>query len=179
MNYGLGGTMKTVAAGCASVLLLLSSGLASAAPTQLYGKAISISYSVTANAVAEDGTTSSRPRSVQRTIYISSKGRVFSRSERQAGRNSDTVERGPDATGGHFSFQGNRLIGVNTNFISGAGQLVVSFDSSFQSCTASITLGRESGKAFKFKGLNGKTFTATGTPTVSTPSCSIREGNPF
>ena len=162
-----------------SVALLLPASAALAAPAQLYGKAISISYSVTANAVAEDGTTSNRPRTVQRTIYVSSKGRVFSRSDRQAGRNSDTVERGPEATSGHFSFQGNRLVGVNTSFISGAGQLVVSFDSSFQSCTASIMLGRESGKAFKFKGLNGKTFTATGTPTVSTPSCSIREGNPF
>jgi hypothetical protein len=162
-----------------SIALLLPASTAFAAPAQLYGKAISISYSVTANAVAEDGTTSNRPRTVQRTIYVSSKGRVFSRSDRQAGRNAETVERGPESTGGHFSFQGNRLVGVNTNFISGAGQLVVSFDSSFQSCTASITLGRESGKAFKFKGLNGKTFTATGTPTVSTPSCSIREGNPF
>lgn len=162
-----------------SIALLLQASTAFAAPAQLYGKAISISYSVTANAVAEDGTTSNRPRTVQRTIYVSSKGRVFSRSDRQAGRNADTVERGPESTSGHFSFQGNRLVGVNTNFISGAGQLVVSFDSSFQSCTASITLGRESGKAFKFKGLNGKTFTATGTPTVSTPSCSIREGNPF
>ena len=80
----------------------------------------------------------------------------------------------------HESFEDEQVAGfVNTNFVSGAGQLVVSFDSSFQSCTASVTLGRESGKAFKFKGLNGKTFTATGTPTVSTPSCSIREGNPF
>ena len=162
-----------------SIALLLPASIALAAPAQLYGKAISISYSVTANAVAEDGTTSNRPRTVQRTIYVSSKGRVFSRSDRQAGRNSETVERGPEATSGHFSFQGNRLVGVNTSFISGAGQLVVSFDSSFQSCTASIMLGRESGKAFKFKGLNGKTFTSTGTPTVSTPTCSIREGNPF
>ena len=163
----------------ASIALLLPLNSALAAPAQLYGKAISISYTVTANAVAEDGTTSSRPRTVQRTIYISSKGRVFSRSDRQAGRNSDTVERGPEGTSGHFSFQGNRLVGVNTSFISGAGQLVVSFDSSFQSCTANIMLGRESGKAFKFKGLNGKIFTATGTPTVSTPRWSIREGNPF
>ena len=169
--------MRTLA--ISSLALLLPMSGASAAPAQLYGKAISIAYSVTANAVAEDGTTSNRPRTVQRTIYISSKGRVFSRSDRQAGRNSDTVERGPESTSGHFSFQGNRLVGVNTSFISGAGQLVVNFDSSFQSCTASVTLGRESGKAFKFKGLNGKTFTSTGTPTVSTPTCSIREGNPF
>ena len=40
-------------------------------------------------------------------------------------------------------------------------------------------LGREGGKAFKFKGLNGKTFTSTGTPTVSGATCSIRDGNPF
>ena len=57
--------------------------------------------------------------------------------------------------------------------------LTVAFDSGFQSCTANVTMGRESGKAFKFKGLDGKTYTATGSPTASTPTCSIREGNPF
>ena len=171
--------MKAATAVLGFSALLLPCIEAQAAPAQLYNKTISISYSVTANAVAEDGTVSNRPRTVQRTLYVSSKGRIFSRSDRQVGRNSDSVERGPESTSGAFRFDGNRLIGVNTNFISGAGQLIVSFDGGFQSCTASIVMGRENGKAVKFKGLNGQIFTATGVPTVSTPSCSIREGNPF
>jgi hypothetical protein len=164
---------------CTFAALLLMPGIAHAVPAQLYGKTITVSASVSVNAVAEDGTTANRPRQVQRTIYISSKGRIFSRAQRQAGRNSDTVDRGPRETANSFRFDGNRLIGVNLRFLSGAAQLVVNFDSGFQSCTASITFGRESGRPFKFKGLNGKTYTATGTPTASSPSCSIRDGNPF
>jgi hypothetical protein len=173
--------MKATALVCAPAMLLAATiaGNAAGAPPQLYGKAISVSFSATVNATAEDGTSVNRPRSVQRTIYISSKGRIFSRSQRQAGRNADTVQRGPDQTGGSFRFEGNRMIGVNMNFISGAGQMIVTFDSGFQSCTASINFGREGGRAFKFKGLNGKTYTATGSPTASTPSCSIGAGNPF
>lgn len=170
--------MKAATIGSVSLALLLPAA-ALAAPAQLYNKTVAVSYTVTANAVAEDGTTANRPRTVQRTIYISSQGRVFSRAERQAGRNSDTVEKDPSSTGGAFRFEGNRMIGVNTSFISGAGQLIVTFDSGFRSCTADVIMGRESGKSFKFKGLNGKTFTATGTPQVSGTTCSIRDGNPF
>jgi len=169
--------MRTAAIGASLAMLL--PGAAFAAPSQLYNKTVSVSYTVTADAVAEDGTLSNRPRTVQRTLYISSQGRVFSRADRQAGRNSETVERDPSSTGGAFRFEGNRLIGVNTHFVSGAGQLVVTFDSGFQSCTADLMMGREGGKAFKFKGLNGKTFTATGVPKVSGATCSIRDGNPF
>jgi hypothetical protein len=160
------------------VLLAAANAGAAAAPAQLYNKAISIAFSVTANAVADDGTTTSRPRQVQRTFYISSKGRIFSRADRQVGRRGETVERAPEQTAGNFRFDGNRMIGV-LPFPSGASQLTITFDSGFQSCAANIVFGRESGKAFKFKGLDGKNYTATGVPTASTPSCSIRDGNPF
>ena len=168
----------SVAFACTALFLPNVGAQAAGAPAQLHNKTISISFTFMGNGTADDGTTS-RPGIIQRTLYISSKGRIFSRSERQAGRMSDTRERDPDSTSGALRFEGNRLIGVNTRFVSGAGQMIVTFDSGFQSCTASITFGRESGKPFKFKGLNGKIFTAVNTPTASTPSCSIREGNPF
>lgn len=171
--------MKAATAVLGMSALLLPCMDAQAAPAQLYNKTVSIAFSVSANAVAEDGTMANRPRSVQRTIYISSKGRVFSRAERQAGRGADTVERGPESTAGAFRFEGNRMVGVNANFVGGAAQMVVTFDSGFSSCTASVVFGREAGKAFKFKGLDGKNYTTTGVPTATTPSCSIREGNPF
>jgi hypothetical protein len=173
--------MRTTAIVCATAALLpwAPGSRAATVPAQLYNKTISISLSVSADAVAEDGTRTSRPRQVQRTIYVSSKGRIFSRVDRQVGRRGETVERTPEQTSGAFRFEGNRLVGVNVNFPSGAAQLTITFDSSFQSCTASIAFGREGGKAFKFKGLDGKTYTTTGVPTATTPSCSIREGNPF
>jgi hypothetical protein len=40
-------------------------------------------------------------------------------------------------------------------------------------------MARESGKAFTFKGLNGKILTATGPAVVSSPSCSVQTGNAF
>ena len=171
--------MKSFGPFCVSAVLSLLISSVHAAPAQLYNKTISISFSVSAPAKGEDGSPLNGSRQVQRTIYISSQGRIFVRSDRRAGRLSDTVEKGPDSTSGMFRFEGNRLIGVNTGFISGAGQLTVTFDPGFQSCNASIVFGRENGKPFKFKGLNGMIFTATGVPSASSPSCSIRDGNPF
>jgi hypothetical protein len=171
--------IRTSTIAVAAAALLASAGASLAAPpSQLYNKAISISFSVTANAVADDGTTTSRPRQVQRTFYISTKGRIFSRADRQVGRYGQTVERAPEQTAANFRFEGNRMIGV-LPLQSGASQLSITFDSGFQSCTAAVIFGRESGKAFKFKGLDGKNYTATGVPTASAPSCSIRDGNPF
>jgi hypothetical protein len=152
---------------------------AAGAPPQLLGKTVSVTFSATVNGVAPDGSSSSMARNVQRTIYISSKGRIFSRTAKQAGRNRETTEREPEAASGSFRFEGNRMIGTNTNFISGAAQLTVTFDAGFQGCNASVAFGRESGKPFVFKGLNGKTFTAKGSPTAGATTCSVREGNPF
>ena len=168
------------AIGAATGLLLLAGHTpAAAAPAQLHNKTVRISASATVNAVAPDGSRTTVPRSVTRTIYISSKGRVFSREERRAGRNADTVDRAPGQSGsGGFRFEGNRLIGVVIGE-SGARQVTVSFDASFSGCTASIAFGREGGKPYKVKGLDGKIYTATGVPTASAATCSIRDGNPF
>jgi hypothetical protein len=120
---------------------------------------------------------SPRPRQVSKTIYISSQGRIFSQTERQTSVSlRETVQQTPSTSG--LRFEGSRLIGAAPT-LGGAVQMIISFDAGFQSCTASVQYGREVGKAFKFKGLNGETFTAKGVPTASTPTCSIRAGNAF
>ena len=121
-----------------------------------------------------EGGTTSVSRNVQRTVYVSTQGRVFVRAARQAGRNSETKERGPGEGG--LRFAGNNLVGV-MGLISGASQLVVSFDPGFQSCTTNVIMGAENGKPITWKGLNGKQMTAVGRPTVSGQTCSIRDGN--
>lgn len=163
-----------------SLLLIAGLGHAHGAPAQLHNKTVRMSASATVNAVAPDGTRTNVPRTVTRTIYISSKGRIFSREDRRAGRNADTVDRAPGESGGSggFRFNGNRLIGV-VLAESGARQVTITFDPSFGSCTASIAFGREGGKPYKVKGLDGKIYTATGVPTASAPTCSIQAGNPF
>jgi hypothetical protein len=64
-------------------------------------------------------------------------------------------------------------------FVSGAAQLSITFGGGGQSCDAEIALGRDSGKALKWRGVNGVTYEAAGQPSVSNVSCSIRAGNAF
>jgi len=158
--------------------LFLPAGNALAAPAQLLNKTITVSATISVNAVADDGTSVNRPRTVQRTIYISSKGRLFVRVERQVGNRSTTNERGPEETSKAFRFDGAKLVGV-LKFQSGAAQMVISFDGGFGSCSTSIIFGREGGQGIRFKGLNGKMYTQQGAFNVSGQSYSIREGNPF
>jgi hypothetical protein len=158
--------------------LLVTGGSALAAPPQLYNKTITVSSTISVNAVADDGSSVNRPRTVQRTIYISSKGRLFVRVERQSGTRSTTAERSPEETSKAFSFQGSKLVGV-LKFPSGAAQMVISFDSGFSSCSTSVLFGKEGGQNIRFKGLDGKMYTQQGGFNVSNQTCSIREGNPF
>lgn len=147
---------------------------ASAAPAQLLNKTVLVSFSVAIPSKGSDGSVMNNPRSIQRTIYISSQGRVFVRSARAVGRNRDSQERGPAENS--MRFAGNSLVGV-VQFISGASQMTISFDPSFASCAANVLTGADGGKAIKFKGLDGIEYTATGKPQVSGVSCSIRDGN--
>ena len=78
----------------------------------------------------------------------------------------------------HLRFEGNKLIGI-MQFVSGASQMVITWDSSGGSCNASIMAGRDSGRAIQWKGVNGKTYTATGPVQTSNISCSIAAGNAF
>src|SRR6185437_16157951 len=103
----------------------------------------------------------------------------FSSRERAGMAGIPRPIREPEQTAGHFRFEGNHLIGTRTLIGGAAAQMVVSFDPGFQSCTASVHFGRESGKPFQYRGLRGELFTATGVPTASTPTCSVREGNAF
>ena len=150
-----------------------------AAPQQLVNKTINVSFSVSTPAKGSDGSTRVASRQVTRMIYISSQGRLFMKVMRSAGRNSETKERGPEDAGkGSIRFVGNRLVGV-LPFISGANQLTISFDPSFQSCTAEMIAGGEGNKPRVWKGINGVTYTATGKTSVSGVSCSIQQGNAF
>jgi hypothetical protein len=154
----------------------LMGGAAQAAPQQALNKSVTVSFSITIPARAADGSTQANPRAVTRTYYISSQGRVFARAQRQAGRNSDTTERGPGET--NMRISGNSMVGAFAH-LSGANQLTVNFDPSFSSCTAQLLVGAERGKPIVYKGLDGKAYTQTGPVQVSGVSCSVRAGNAF
>ncbi len=169
-------------AGLAALLALFCFATATPAsaqaPKQLHNKSIFTSTTISIPGRGSDGSTSDRPRSIERVIYISSAGRVFAKVTRSVGKNQQQKERGPEASGGGggLRFAGNRLTGV-LQFQSGASLMNIDFDPSFQSCTVSVIMGRDSGKPIVWKGLNGVTYTSTGAPVIGGHSCSIREGN--
>lgn len=172
MNWSL----KLLRPVCAvlAALLLPEAPARAAAPSQLLNKSVFVSFNIAVPSQGSDGSSHNSSRISERVIYISSQGRVFTRVTRKAGRNSEMKEAGPETA--RLNFVGNSLVGV-MQMISGASQLTVSFDPSFQSCTAKVIAGGENGKAIVYKGLNGVTYTATGKAQISGESCSIRDGN--
>ena len=152
--------------------------LALAAPAELLNKTITVNYTVTIPGKSADGQTISGVRNAVRTIYISSAGRIFGRVFRRDRDASATKEAGPGETGNTLHFEGNKLVGA-MQFVSGAVQMTISWDASGGSCTATMLAGRDSGRTIQWKGVNGKTYTATGPVEPSNISCSIATGNSF
>jgi hypothetical protein len=149
-----------------------------AAPAELLNKTITVSYTTTIPGKSADGQIISGVRNSVRTVYISGTGRIFARVFRRDRDASATKEAGPGESGNTLRFEGDKLLGV-MQFVSGASQMVITWDSSGGSCSAAFVAGRDSGRAIQWKGVNGKTYTATGPVQTSNISCSIAAGNAF
>src|SRR5205085_7344809 len=121
----------------AAALVVLSPAVALAAPSELLNKTISISYTTTIPGKSPDGQTISGVRNAVRTVYISSAGRIFARVFRRDRDASATKEAGPGDTGNTLRFEGNKLVGV-VQFVSGASQMIITWDASGGSCNATI-----------------------------------------
>lgn len=163
-----------------AVLFALPSGFmfsatAIAAPQQLFNKSVELFWGETwMSKRVSDGTPSTGVGRQVRTIYISSAGRVFVKRAFSDGPHSGTRERGPEATQANVSFSGSTLTMVGNNQ-EVARRVVVSFDPSFSSCTASVTIGKTSANA-KMIGTDGAVY-AMQTFSAGAVSCSIKQGN--
>ena len=152
-------------------------GAALAAPPQLFNKTITISWTEAVQQKAPDGRLLNNQVTRQRTVYVSSAGRIFVRSNNRSKRGEQNSERGPgDATVGSLNFQGNLLVGYAVNQ-GNARQLSVKFDSSFSSCTATVVWGK-SGPTQKWRGYDGVIYEILSV-SVTGSNCSIQEGNAF
>lgn len=149
---------------------------ASAAPPQAFDKTVTISYSTFIPALCSNGRHNEKSRVTTQEVYISSKGRVFAKRMVHTGRYSGSRSAAPSEARFHFS--GNKLVGIFPS-ISGARREIISFDSSFHSCTAEVMYGEEAGKPFTWTNLAHVKCTGTGKPEVSNVSCSISVGNVF
>ena len=166
---------------CAAVLLLLLIGIGpvlAAAPAGLRNKTIHVSYVPTTPAI-RDGKQVAASRAISRTIYVSSVGRAFVQRSDRAAKLNKVGEGGPEATSRAYRFEGSRLFITVRAGGNAARQIVVNFDSNFQSCTVDVKTGVAGGSARTWIGLNGHRYTATGPTSISNPTCSISNGNAF
>ncbi|MBI5323559.1 hypothetical protein [Bradyrhizobium sp.] len=166
--------------------LLMAVGLpaldANAAPKQLYGKSVVVGWTEQVTQKRSDGAASNPTIVRERLVYVSGAGRVFVKGRnsinnpRYSGRKD--FERGPGegASEGTPNFQGDRLVG--TGVYSGfARRLVVTFDPSFTSCSASVVYGRSGGPSV-WKDMNDSRITyEVQSINVGGTTCSVREGN--
>jgi hypothetical protein len=147
-----------------------SSVRAANAPSQLYNKSITVSYT--------NGTESGGMMAVRRVIFVSSKGNIFVRTSRATRGGGDSHDRDPAAGGGAWRFDGHRLVGIVPR-PSGAVQLTITFDANFQSCTVSVLHGKASGQPYVTRTPSGRMISERGRISVSGENCSLQDGNAF
>lgn len=175
---------KVILSSFAAFLMVSAIPAHAAAPAGALNKTITISFTATGTARDPDGRVHSFNTSVVRTVYVSSAGRLFMRhAANSANRRLTTAggDFGPEGSGagrgGNFSFQGNRLVGVQP-YAGGARQITATFDANFSSCTASVIEGHAGSGSFMRKGPGGVRREITNA-TTSAVSCSIQNGNAF
>lgn len=167
-------------------LTAISSG-AFAAPAQLYGKSVTVSWTENRMQTTDRSATPvSKTASARLSVYVSDKGRAFSRV-------SMTVERGRrgnasgqrDAVQGEGSarsvnFSGNSMTVTAPRGDAGALMIRVTFDSGFQGCSAHVISGKSGGAGFTrvHSMITGGTYDMYSIQ-ASGESCSIQSGNVF
>lgn len=177
---------KSATAAGLCLLLALGCQTAQAAPPQLYGKSVVVSWTesrVQRNA----GEMQWRSVSVQvgENIYVSTAGRLFSRMTFASHRGSGSMEQvgasGRSSTGGTrvVQFQGHSLVTM-AMFHGGARHIQINFDTGFSGCSASVILGRAAGAGtFTLKGAISGGVIEVQSQSVSGATCSLRDGNVF
>jgi hypothetical protein len=157
-------------------LLSASPALAGNAPKQFYNKTITIVWVESIRERTPDGRTLTPQTTQQRIIYISSLGRVFVRSKAQNRGAANQRDHAPEnAKSGSISFHGSTMSGISMAG-SLARQLQASFDPSFSSCSANVTVGKSSETAH-WTSVDGKTELMVDEVKVGAVTCAIADGN--
>jgi hypothetical protein len=162
-------------------LALLVIGLvpcnADGVPRQLRGKTISASWTESSLIQADgEDKPAAASRTTTQTIYLSSEGRIFVRSEIvTSGQQKAKFEQNPQKTPSHFQ---NGAIVARVGQVNGAAQKTIRFSPDFQLCTVSVIDGRPQSGSRRYRSeVDGRTYTVLGATTVSNERCSIAAGN--
>jgi hypothetical protein len=152
------------------------------APAQLRNKTITVGWTVQRTVMTPRGEKQSPRFNQQRVIYVSSAGNVFIKSAVEGPGGTKEAEMAPgDKTpkGGAraVQFVDGKLVAMAQRGI-GAGRMVVSFDTSYSSCSVDLTFGRPAGEKMMFRNPRGVMVELLRV-TYSDRRCSIQEGNAF
>jgi hypothetical protein len=171
----------------AILALPMASSVALAAPSQLYGKSVMVSWQEDRIQTTDrDAQPTSVTGSGQLSVYISEAGRPFSRvSMSVTNRRGRTRSGNRDAVQGEgsarsFGFHGNTMSASMPRGSAGAMQISVTFDSGFQSCSARVVTGKSGGSHFtRVKSMiTGGQYDFYSVKT-SGESCRVQSGNVF
>jgi hypothetical protein len=170
-------------------LVLAAMGQAGAAPQALYGKSVVVSFSESrVSRPVSGGPESTSQASGQFSVYISTAGRPFVRSNRtlttgRRGAESKAIDTGPGggpigvSVASGIQFSGNSMT-ITNQMGSGARRITVTFDGG-SSCSATVLNAREGGKNMviksRYTGQNREVLSSQ----FSVTGCSVRDGNVF
>jgi hypothetical protein len=183
----IGGIMRPFA-----MAFVVATGLApcaaAAAPTQLYGRSVAVSWTETRSQRAVGQEPAFHPVSIPftMTVYVSSEGHIFRRlsSTTPNGRQSGAKDRvGTSGSSGNGSFvvqfQGNAMVAGGSN--GGFGLHVqATFDSSFGSCTAQVIGAKQSGsKTVMLRSIASGATIEVESVSTGAATCAVAQGNPF
>lgn len=171
----------TRAVGSALLLLAIGATAANAAPPQLRGKSIVLSWTEQRreqNPVTRQEHHLATPFSF--TVYVSSADRTFNRLTAGRAGSSDQGAGSKDRKGfaaRAVNFSGQRMTASNTFAAGGARQIAATFDAGFSGCSGSVIIGRGGGReAIRQKKMDGSWVDLLSV-SVGAVSCSISAGN--
>jgi hypothetical protein len=170
----------------ATLTLAMTTSTAFAAPAQLYGKSVIVSWTENRMQTTDrDAAPTAVTASGQLSVYVSDKGRAFSRVSMSVSRGRgtrsgqrDTVQ--GDGSARAVSFSGNSMSTTMPRGNAGALLVSVSFDSGFQGCSAHVVSGKTGGaQSTRITSMiTGRQYDFYSVKT-SGESCSIQSGNVF
>jgi hypothetical protein len=184
IDWGLTEMIDRISAAILALAMTTSTVLA--APAQLYGKSVIVGWTENRMQTTDrDAAPTAVTASGQLSVYVSDKGRPFSRVSMSVSRGRgtrsgqrDTVQ--GDGSARNVSFSGNSMSTTMPRGNAGALLISVTFDSGFQGCSAHVVSGKTGGaQSTRITSIiTGRQYDFYSVKT-SGESCSIQSGNVF
>jgi len=173
--------------GATAAILVSLPSIATAAPRELYGRSVLVSWSEDRQQkLPGEDEIRNVGAFAELNVYVSEQGRAFSRIRFSVANRKGRMKSGSaDAVAGensarNISFGGSTMTASMPRGSAGALQILVSFDGGFQNCTARVISGKTGGaQATHVRSLiNGNRLEMYSVKT-SGEACRLQNGNVF